>query len=197
MTLRYLTIDQLIERIEQPYRSKCRRILEDNRLLFETAQGSTHNHQAWPGGYIDHITDGLNFVRHLYAFMSGFGRPLPFSCSDALFIFYLHDLEKPWRIKIRESGAYNAPGLETKEQFKAFREAKLVEYGITLNSYLMNALTYVEGEYKDYSSKRRVMNELAAFCHMADNWCARGWHNYPKLQDDEWIGAARFRTKQA
>lgn len=194
MTLRYYTIEQLIEMIDQPFREQCMRILTENRQLFETAQGSTNNHQAWPGGYIDHITDGMNFANQLYTFMSGFGRPLPFSRSDALLIFFLHDLEKPWRIKVGKEGAFNAPGLETKDQFKIFRETQLQKHGIVLTPSLMNALTYVEGEHKDYTSKRRVMNELAAFCHMPDNWCARGWYDYPKAEGDEWIGAGRVRT---
>ena len=100
MTLRYHTIEQLIGMIDQPFCTSCTRILAEHRPLFETAQGSTHNHQVWPGGYIDHITDGMNLANHLYTFMSGFGRPLPFSRSDALLIFFLHDLEKPWRIKV-------------------------------------------------------------------------------------------------
>jgi len=194
MTLKYLTIEELVSLIDQPYRDACMRILTENRPLFETAQGSTNNHQAWPGGYIDHITDAMNFARHLYAFMSRFGRRLPFSLSDVLLILFLHDLEKPWRIKVGKEGAYNASGLETKEEFKTFREAQLRKHGIVLTPYQMNALTYVEGEHKDYTSKRRVMNELAAFCHMPDNWCARGWHDYPKAEDDEWIGAGRVRT---
>jgi hypothetical protein len=195
MTLKYLTIDQLIERIEQPNRSKCRRILEDHRLLFETAQGSTHNHQAWPGGYIDHITDVMNYLVYEYALQNALGRPMRFSLSDALLIIFLHDIEKPWRIKLDAEGAYNAEGLETKEQFKAFREAKLKEYGIVLTPYQMNALTYVEGEYRDYSSKRRVMNELAAFCGNRDRWSARERYDYPKPSgEDEWIGAGRFRS---
>jgi hypothetical protein len=194
ITLIYRTIEELIALIDQPHREQCLRVLHENRALFETAQGSTHNHQAWHGGYIDHITDGMNLANHLYTFMNAFGRPLPFSRSDALLIFFLHDLEKPWRIQIREGIAQNAPGLETKEAFKAFREAKLVEYGITLTPYQMNALTYVEGEYKDYTSKRRVMNKLAAFCHLVDTWCARGWYDYPMEQNDEWIGAHRVRT---
>lgn len=191
----YLTLDALIELIDEPNRSACKRILAEHRVLFETARGSTHNHQTWEGGYIDHVTDGMNFGRHLYPFMESFGRPLPFSLSDALLVFFLHDLEKPWRILVNAAGeASNRQGLSTKEEFKAFREAKLVEYGISLTTEQLNGLTYVEGEYKDYSSLRRVMNELAAFCHMMDNWCARGWYDYPKAEEDEWVGARRFRT---
>ncbi len=65
-----------------------------------------------------------------------------------------------------------------------------------LSDYQMNALTYVEGELKDYSSKRRVMNELAAFCHHIDNWSAREKFNYPRAEGDEWTGAGRFRTAE-
>ena len=107
------------------------------------------------------------------------GRPIPFSLSDVLLIFYCHDLEKPWRILVDASGfATNRSGLDTKSAYKVFREAKLKEYGATLTPAQMNALTYVEGEGNDYSSKRRVMNELAGFCHMIDVWSARVRHDY-------------------
>lgn len=192
--LDYLKIEELIKLIDEPHRNICKKILADHRELFEKTPGSTHNHQTWPGGYIDHVTDGMNYGRHLYAFDKAFGRPLPFSLSDALLIFFLHDIEKPWRIFVLESGeAVNREGFDTKKAFKKFHEDKLAEYGLKLSADQMNALTYVEGEHNDYSSKHRVMNELAAFCHKIDNWSARGWFDYPK-EFDEWIGAGRFRT---
>lgn len=195
ISLDYLTIDELVGMIDEPNRSICKQILTDHRALFEKAQGSTHNHQTWEGGYIDHITDGMNYARHLYAFDNSFGRPLPFSLSDALLVFFLHDLEKPWRILVNEHGqASNRDGLATKEEFERFREDKLAEYGLVLTPMQQNGFKYVEGEYKDYSSKWRVMNELAAFCHKVDNWSARGWYDYPKAEGDEWTGAKRFRT---
>jgi hypothetical protein len=171
------------------------RILDDNRRLFEKAQGSTHNHQTWKGGYLDHITDGMNFANCLYRFMKSFGRPLPFSLSDALLVFFVHDLEKPWRIEVEKSGSVrNKAGLQTKQDFKAFRSAKLYQYKLTLTPAQQNALTYIEGENSDYSSTHRVMNELAAFCHMVDVWCARGWYDYPKAEGDQWEGAKRFHS---
>ncbi|MFT5849816.1 MAG: hypothetical protein ACI9H6_000638 [Patiriisocius sp.] len=195
LTLDYLTIEQLIGMIDEPNCGICLHILQDNRQLFETARGSTHNHQTWDGGYIDHVTDGMNYARHLYAFDKAFGRPLPFSLSDALLVFFLHDLEKPWRILVNQQGqASNREGLATKAEFKQFREDKLANYGLELNPNQLNGFTYVEGEIADYSSKRRVMNELAAFSHKVDNWCARGWYDYPKDTGDEWTGAGRVRT---
>lgn len=195
LTLDYLPIEKIIGFIEKPQRKICRRILEDNRHLFEKARGSTHNHQAWEGGYVDHITDGMNLINNLYRFMKSFGRPLPFSLSDALLVFFIHDLEKPWRIVVDEKGVVsNRMGMETKEDFRIFREQQLLVYGLTLTPEQQNAFTYVESEGKDYSSTHRVMNELAAFCHIIDTWCARGWYDYPKAEGDEWTGARRFRT---
>ncbi len=195
-TLDWLPIEENINLIDTPARSACHHILVDNRPLFELVQGSTYNHQAWPGGYIDHITDGMNYGRHLYAFNAAFGRPLPYSESDLLLAFYIHDLEKPWRIEIGQDGTpRNRPGLETKEQFQAFRLQKLAEYGLVLTPYQHNGFTYAEGELAHYRSTQRVMNELAAGTHQIDNWCARGWYNYPLAEHDPWIGAQRIRTR--
>lgn len=195
MRPRYQTIETLIGHIDEPYQRICMQILTDNRARFEATPGATYNHQAWRGGYIDHITDGMNYAFYKYRFDSSFGRPLPFSRSDALLIFFLHDLEKPWRIEVLPDGSVrNKPGLDSKEAYQDFREAKLLEYELTLTPYLHNALTYVEGEVRGYKDKERAMNELASFCHTIDNWCARVWYNYPKATGDEWLGAKRFRT---
>ena len=195
ISLDYLSVpEMLLHFMDKPARAICGKIYWDNVKLFQKTRGSTHNHQTWDGGYIDHITDGMNYARHLYALQSALGRPMKFSLSDALLIFFLHDLEKPWRIAVSESGeAYNRPGLDTKAAFKQFREDKLREYGLELTPAQLNGLTYVEGELGDYSSERRVMNELAAFCHQVDVWSARQGYEYPKAQDDEWPGATRFR----
>lgn len=190
----YFTIEDLICFIDEPQRGVCQQILREHRSLFERTRGSTHNHQTWDGGYIDHITDGMNYAYHLYDFDASFGRPLPFSKSDALLVFFLHDLEKPWRIEVLADGTVrNRAGLDTKQAFKEFREQRLREYGLQLTPTQHNGLTYVEGEMGDYSSQRRVMNELAAFCHKVDVWSARGWYDYPK-NEDEWVGAKRVRA---
>jgi hypothetical protein len=193
--LAYLGIDTLVGLIDGHNGTVCTKILEDNRALFEVARGSTHNHQTWDGGYIDHITDCMNLGANLYSYIKAFGRRIPFTLSDVLLVLFLHDIEKPWRICLDTDGTVrNREGLDTKEAYLAFREAKFVEYGLTLSPEQQNALKYVEGEYKDYSSTHRVSNELAAFCHMIDTWSARGWFDYPKATDDEWTGAGRFRT---
>jgi hypothetical protein len=129
----------------------------------------------------------MNSIIVLYSTLSAL-RPLSFSVSDALLIFFLHDLEKPW--KYRDP---TAPSLNTKVARKAFRLKKMAEYGIILTPEQANALEYIEGEGDDYMSDRRVMNELAGFCHMIDTLSARVWHDYPKPHgEDPWEGASRF-----
>jgi len=195
INLDYLPIEELVALIDEPPRNCCQRILADHRPLFESARGATYNHQTWAGGYIDHVTDGMNYARHLFSFDSAFGRPMPFSLSDVLLVFFLHDLEKPWRILVDASGTVeNRAGLDTKKAYKLFREDKLKEYGLSLNRDQLIGLKYIEGEGEDYSSTHRVMNELAAFCHKVDIWSARQCFDYPKQTTDEWVGATRFRA---
>jgi hypothetical protein len=186
----YYGIEQSLKLVDEPHRSVCLRILHENRELFERVQGSTHNHQAWTGGYLDHVQEVLNIGRVLY---DGLGslRPLAFTLSDALFVLFLHDIEKPWKYRIDCDGNLeNIPELHDKAARHAFRLKKLDEYGIVLNDEQLNALKYVEGELDDYTNTRRVMGPLAAFCHLADVTSARIWFDYPS---DAWPGATRER----
>jgi 23S rRNA maturation-related 3'-5' exoribonuclease YhaM len=193
-TPKYFRMEEALNFIDEPNRSACFKILNENRKLFETIPGSTNNHQTFVGGFYGHIEDCLNYAYYLYDFDTSFGRPLPFSKSDALLIMFLHDLEKPWRIETMADGTVrNRLGLDTKEAFKKFREQKFIDYDITLSAPLVNAVTYVEGEMNDYSSERRVMNELAAFCHKVDVHSARIWYDYPQ-NNDPWVGAKRINS---
>jgi hypothetical protein len=195
LNLDYWPLERLLKLLDATYGAVCLKLLTDHRARFEKTPGSRHNHQAWPGGYLDHITDCMNYARHLYALDCALGRPVPFLLKDALLVLFLHDLEKPFRIKSSSAGQYvNREGITSKLQFKELRQRLLTDYGISLNSAQRNALAYVEGEGADYSSERRVMGELAAFCHRVDVWSARQCHSYPRARTDEWIGATRFRS---
>ncbi|MBI1984707.1 MAG: hypothetical protein HYS60_01180 [Candidatus Wildermuthbacteria bacterium] len=178
----YLSIEKMLGMVKEPHRSLCAKIFLENRKLFEAAPGSSHNHQTWKGGYLDHVQESMNIGIAFYALLNGI-RPLPFSLSDALLILFLHDIEKPWRYaKKSEHGA----SLETKKEKRAFRNKKLREYGFKLTEKQQNAMKYVEGESDDYSSMRRVMNPLAAFCHLADVTSSRIWFDYPLSRNDSW-----------
>jgi 23S rRNA maturation-related 3'-5' exoribonuclease YhaM len=183
----------MLKDIEGPNQKACLRLLEENRRLFQTVQGSTNNHQNWPGGYFDHVQEIMNIAEVLYWQLNSLRR-LPFSLSDVLLIVYLHDIEKPWKYERRGDGQlYCKRGFDTKAKSHAFRKRKLKQYGITLTRDQQNALQYVEGELADYSSRRRVMNPLATLCHMADVASARIWFDHPWIDDDEWGSASRIR----
>lgn len=175
----YLTVGESINLIDEPHQRACRKILYDNLQLFKRVQGSTNNHQAWPGGYLEHVQETMNIVRVLYNYLKALRR-FRFSLSDALLVMFLHDIEKPWKYQVGADGKLeHIPTLRTKEAQHAFREAKLTEYGIVLTDEQQNALRYVEGELNDYTNLRRVMGPLAALCHMADIASARIWFDYP------------------
>ncbi len=96
MKQEYHTLNELIDMIDEPNRNICLQVLDKNKELFTVARGSSHNHQAWEGGYLNHITEVMNIAKVLYEPLNTL-RPLPFSLSDSLLVLYLHDLEKPWR----------------------------------------------------------------------------------------------------
>ena len=71
------------------------------------------------------------------------------------------------------------------------QEKRILEYGLVLTPAQENALKYVEGEHNDYTNKQRLMNELAAFCHLCDVTSARIFHSYPLQKWDPWSGRER------
>lgn len=189
----YRTVEQMLDLIDEPNRSACRRLLADQRRLFESAPGSTHNHQVWPGGYLDHVQEIMNIAGLLHDEFSAL-RPLPFSRSDLLLVVFLHDLEKPWKYELGEDGHLrHRAWLSTKEEHQRFRMAKLAEHGIRLTAEHENGLRYVEGELGDYTNRRRAMGPLAAVAHMCDVASSRLWFDHPRPEGDPWPGAGRFR----
>lgn len=189
----YHTIEQMLEMIDDPNRSACFRILADNRRLFQTVQGSTNNHQNWPGGYFDHVQEIMNISVVLYERLSSI-RPLPFLLSDLLLVVYLHDVEKPWKYELRDDGQlHHKFTMQNKGDHQQFRMAKLAEYGVVFTSEQENGMKYAEGELNDYSNRRRVMGPLACVAHMCDVASARLWFDHPMQENDPWLGAKRNR----
>ena len=183
---RYYSLDEAIQMIDEPNRARCHFVLSDNPD-FTNARGSKTKHQAWPGGYLDHVTDTMNLAVIFHEILSSTGRPLDFTLSDSLLVMFLHDLEKPYKqtrgVKL---GLEDSSGKKDDDVIKSFREKLFDQYGFELTEKHLNAVRYIEGENKDYHPTERVMNELAAFCHMCDIWSARGWYDFPKKEDDIW-----------
>lgn len=192
----YHSLDQMLEMIDPEQGVVLRNILKDNFSLFEKASGSSNNHQAWPGGYIDHVTESMNLALQFYITLNAC-RPLDFTLSEALVVMFLHDLEKPWRYRLDENGKLETiPGMQDKSARAKNRNETIARYGLVLNDRQLNAMLYVEGELDDYTPKQRMMWPLAAFCHLCDVWSARGWPNLPQAYDDPWPGAKRATDNQ-
>jgi len=194
MYVNYHGIRDVLKMIDDPNYRACIRLLDDNVRLFESVSGSTNNHQAWPGGYIDHVQEIMNIAVLLYHNLSRV-RPLPFSMSDLLLVVFLHDVEKPWKYDLGDDGQlHHKDSMLTKADHQRFRMEKLTEYGICLTPEQENGMKYAEGELDDYTNRRRMMGPLAAVAHMCDVASARLWFDHPKEQDDEWRNARRNRT---
>lgn len=190
----YYTIEQMLDMMSEPNRTACKRILSDNRMLFQAVPGSTDNHQNWPGGYFDHVQEIMNIAVVLYERLDTL-RPLPFLRSDLLLVVYLHDIEKPWKYELRDDGRlHHRVSMQTKEDHQRFRMEKLATYGIVLTPEQENGVKYAEGELSDYSSRRRSMGPLACVAHMCDVCSARLWFAHPAEKNDPWLGAGRFRN---
>lgn len=184
----YLDMEDLLAMIPGDNGRVCEKIYADCAELFCEVPGSSHNHQAWPGGYHDHVLETMNIARLLYGTMQSV-RNLPFSLGDALLIMFLHDIEKPWKYELDEHGGLRVKDeLKSKEAQREFRNKRLAEYGVVLTPEQENAMEYVEGEYKTYSNRRRVSWPLAAFCHMCDVASARIWFDRP----DVWSAGRSF-----
>lgn len=99
--LSYLQLDDLLGKIDEPYQSKCRQIVSENLALFERSRGSSNNHQAWTGGYIDHLHEVMNLAVRFYSQMNDL-RPLSFFChmcdvaSARLWYDYPQEHDDPW-----------------------------------------------------------------------------------------------------
>jgi hypothetical protein len=188
----YYDIDTLLGMIEGGNGEACRQMHEDFRDKFLASPGSRHNHQYWPGGYIDHVTDAMNVGLTVYETYND-RRPLPFSASDVLMIVYLHDLEKPFVYTYNEDGSVDKnPELLEKSAREAFKRNLIDEYGFEFTPMQDNALEFVEGiRDSKYSNTSRVMGELAVLCHIADLTSARLWYNHPLAENDSWIGSKR------
>ncbi len=195
----YQTLEDMLDQINGDNGEACRAIYAEYKELFQTAPGSSHNHQAWPGGYQDHVTEAMNLASALYDTLDA-ARDLPFDKSDALLVMFLHDLEKPFKYIINERGdLIDSSLIRNKKDRAVIRQQVMDLYGIELSVQQANAMRYVEGiRDEDYTPDKRIMGELAALCHCADVLSARLWYNHPLAEGhDSWQPAARVNPKAA
>lgn len=133
-----------------------------------TLPGSISKHQAWKGGYLDHILEAMNIGLLLYNTLNS-KRRLPFTLSEVLFCIYIHDLDKVLRHASKRKSS-----IHTSKEIARFIK-DVGKYNLTQNEY--NAVCYVHGEGKDYHPTNRVMLPLTTLVHCADVISARIWYS--------------------
>jgi len=140
--------------------------------LMGIAKGSFAKHQAWFGGYQDHIAECFRIAEAMY-----FGLPtireVPIMLNSAMVVLYFHDIEKIWKY---------SQGLSPNFDKQSFYKKDLKEiYGIELTTDELSALKYIHGEPdEEYNATTRLMSPLASFCHCVDTLSARMWYDEGK-----------------
>lgn len=202
MLPQYHTLDQLINMIDDTQRPAILALtadIQDNAIVMP---GSTSNHQAWVGGYLDHVVEVMNLGLALYGMFFATGRlewlepNEQFCLSDVLLVMYLHDLEKAFRIeldtdglpKVDHEGKYVIrANMKSKSDREAFKTDLITRSGIVLTDQQAHALHFVEGiRDADYSPSSRTMYPLDTLCHMCDLASARIFYDFPKPGGDTW-----------
>ena len=175
-----------LKQIQDPRREILLKIYNDHKDLFHEAAGSTYNHQAWVGGYGDHIAECLLINDTVYNALESIRDP-GFSKDSAAIALFFHDIEKlfkniktddtrvaKWQDHRKTSGAsWEDIKWEIIESIKD-------EYNLTFTDEEINAIRYTHGEGDDYCNKRRSATPLAAHVHHCDNTSARIWHDFGK-----------------
>ena len=139
------------------------------------AKGSKAKHQAWEGGYLDHVVYSTNYAIQLYKLNNDLGIFPIYQIGDVITVMLLHDIGKIVKYD-------NALDADRNLIEKKFQQAILNDYDWDLSDDQLNALKYIHGEGDDYCGDR-VMSKLATICHQADIWNARYSYNYPKVND--------------
>lgn len=164
-------LDFLME-LEDPRRETILKFHTNHKSEIEISWGSKSKHQAWSGGYLDHLAEVFRIAESMYESLSK-QHDLNFCLSSAIVVLYFHDVEKIWKYTT------GLPNYFDKHKYLFKTLAK--EHQIKFSSEEINALKYIHGESEaDYNPDTRIMGPLAAFCHCADTLSARLWFDEGK-----------------
>lgn len=166
------SIDYYLNLIEGANGVACRQMFEQYKNIFTKSSGSKVKHQAWEGGYIQHLCQCMALAEFLYEPIKQIGG-VDFSLSDAILILFLHDLEKPFKYVLGKVFNNDA-------EKKEFITNQVELFNIILNEKHLNALKYIHGEGDDYSPDVNIQWPLSAFVHVCDVTSARIWHDIHK-----------------
>jgi hypothetical protein len=194
MRNQFLDLHQIVKLVENSNRDSIIDAYVQNAERIAKTPGARKKHQAWEGGYLDHVVYATNFGVRLHNLNLDLGFQPDHSEGDIALVMLLHDFGKIARYRKVENGwDYVENPDQTEKNF--FRSA-IDGHGFQLTDIQKNALEFVHGEGSKYTPKGRLMLPLATLCHQADVWNARYCSDNPLPNgQDPWQGAYRHSEK--
>lgn len=153
----------------------------DYEDFIKTAKGSKKKHQAWQGGYVDHLVECMMIGDMMYERFE-WVRPLAFDFANVVKVLYFHDVEKIFKYGpyyLDDLDEFESATFEKKDWF--YKEGLPERYNVVFTDEELNALTYIHGE-KEYGDEKQML-PLGAFCHACDCLSARMWFDHPTKQE--------------
>jgi len=154
----------------------------DYLSLIEKAKGSQSKHQAWPGGYIDHLVECMRIGENIYRSLKEI-RKVDIYWPSVVKVLYFHDVEKIFKyneeVDLNKANQLVKDAVYAKDWF--YRETLPNWYNVHFNDNEYNALIHIHGE-KEYG-KERIICPLGAFCHCCDILSARMWYDKPTEEE--------------
>lgn len=175
---RLLSLNELLRCMNSRHRKVALKIIQSEKEKFFSAPGGLHKHQNWIGGYKDHVQEVMNIALILYTSLSKI-RKLTFTVSEALYMSFLHDLEKMFNLTSSKNGDLQRINCVSGANSIQKTLHILAKYKITLSRTEKNVIKYVHGENQDHHPTRRIMEPLTAFVHCCDMISARIWYSFP------------------
>ena len=185
---------QIVQLVEMPNRDPIIDAYVQNAKKIARTPGARKKHQAWEGGYLDHVVYSTNYGIKLHNLNLEFGFKPDHNEGDIALVMLLHDFGKIVRYK-RVEDCWDYVKNPDKAEHD-FLDKSIKDYGFQLNDIQKNALEFVHGEGSKYTPNGRLMLSLATICHQADVWNARYSPNNPLPHGQEhWLGAYRHSEK--
>lgn len=186
----FLDLHDIVKLVNMPNRDAIIDAYVENAARIAQTPGSKKKHQAWDGGYLDHVVYATNYGIALHNVHRMLGFEPDHDEGDIALMLLLHDFGKIARYKKADNGWDYVDDPDRAEH--EFFDKAIERYGFALTEIQENALEFVHGEGSKYTPQGRLMLPLATVCHTADVWNARYCPAHPKPAGEErWVGAYR------
>jgi len=191
----YRDLHEIVDLVGQPNRESVINAYVQNAERIAATPGARKKHQAWPGGYLDHVVYATNYALALHNLHQSIGFKPDHHEEDIALVMLIHDFGKVARYQ-REGEGYGYVENPDEAEHTFFDKA-MHDFKFQLTDNQLNALEFIHGEGAKYTPKGRLMLPLATVCHEADTWQARYCPDNP-LPDrtDPWPGAFRHYEKE-